>query len=369
MNEHIFSKRISALRNELHSHNVDAIFISFLPYLRYVACFSGSAGIGLLKKNTSQGKKFPAYFITDGRYTEQVKQQLHGWNITIAPRGVKYIYEMQKRAFLADCKCVGFDKNTVSFAEYAALKKLFPEIKFTALENIFEPIIAVKDASELDALRTAVEITDKVFTDVVQNIEAGIPEREIAAEISFLQKIYGGESDAFEPIVASGIHSALPHARPTEKMLGNREMLILDFGCTVNGYHSDMTRTIAIGKIPPVMKTVYRIVREAQQKAIDAVRSGIVAKKLDAIARNYIVKNGFGKFFNHSLGHGVGLQIHESPFLKSNSEEILQEGNTITIEPGIYLPGVGGVRIEDVVLVEKDGCKILTQSPKELMII
>ncbi|MEK7264278.1 MAG: Xaa-Pro peptidase family protein [Bacteroidota bacterium] len=363
------NSRIHILQQQLHSHNVDAIFISFLPYLRYESGFTGSAGIGLVKKNISRGKKSPAYFITDGRYSEQIKQQIDGWNITIAPRGVKYILEMQKKNLLADCTRVGFDKSTIPFSEYSSLKKLFPKIKFVPLENLFEQLVSVKDGNELASLQQAISITDKVFDDISRNIEPGIPERELAAEISFLQKLYGGETDAFEPIVASGVQSALPHARPTDKILGNREMLILDFGCTVNGYHSDMTRTIALGKIPQVMKTVYRAVLEAQQKAIEAVRSGIVAKKLDAIARNHIVKKGFGKFFNHSLGHGVGLQIHETPFLKSNSDDILQEGNTITIEPGIYIPGIGGVRIEDIVRVEKDGCKILTQSPKELMVI
>jgi Xaa-Pro aminopeptidase len=366
LNESIFSKRISALRDELHSQNVDAIFVSFLPHLRYVSNFSGSYGLGIVLKNNSKlATRNSQLFFTDGRYKEQIKQELNGWKVFITRDNlIEYIKE--KKIFRG-IKNIGFDKNTLSFAEHSKLVEFFPHHRFIPLENVFEKFTSVKDETELVSLKKSIAVTDNVFTEILSAIEAGMTESELAAEISFLQKILGGETDAFEPIVASGWRGALPHARSSQKKIKRGELVVLDFGTVVNGYHSDMTRTIGVGKISSEIKKVYQVVKDSQQKAIDAVKNGMSAKKIDGIARNYIRKKGFGKFFNHSLGHGVGLQIHEAPKLSPTSKHTLQTGMAITIEPGIYIPNLCGIRIEDIVVVEKDGCKVLTQSEKELI--
>ncbi|MBS4027404.1 MAG: aminopeptidase P family protein [Ignavibacteriales bacterium] len=362
-----FSKRISALRDELHSHNVDAIFISFLPHLRYVSNFSGSYGLGIILKNSNPKPQTPNLFFTDGRYKEQIKSELNGWKVFITRDNL--IEFIKEKKILRGIKNIGFDKNTLSFAEHAKLVETFPHTKFIPLENVFEKFTSIKDETELVSLKKAIKITDDVFTEILSAIEIGMTESELAAEISFLQKILGGETDAFEPIVASGWRGALPHARSSQKKIKRGEMLVLDFGTVVDGYHSDMTRTVGVGKISSEIKNVYQVVKDAQQHAIDAVKNGKDAKAIDSVARNYIRKKGYGKYFNHSLGHGVGLQIHEAPKLSPTSKHTLQTGMAITIEPGIYVPELCGIRIEDIVVVEKDGCKVLTQTRKELVVV
>ena len=330
--------REKILQQQLHSQKVDAIFISFLPHLRYISNFSGSNGIGIIFQN-----ELPI-FVTDGRYKEQIKLEIKNWKTIIAERGKNLISALSKNKEIHKCK----------------------KIAFVSAEFILEKLISKKDSYEISQIEKAIEITDATFSKIINEIKIGKTENQIAARISYLQKFLGGSCDAFETIVASGKNAVLPHARPTQKKIREKEILILDFGTVVNGYHSDMTRSVAIGKIPHKLKKIYQIVLDAQQKAIENVKSGIAASKLDAIARNYISKNGYGKFFNHSLGHGVGLQIHEFPILNSQNKFLLEEGNIITIEPGIYFPNLGGVRIEDIVVVEKDGCRVLTKSEKKL---
>jgi len=351
----------------LHSQNVDAIFVSFLPQLRYFSNFSGSYGLGIILKNSNRKPQTTNLFFTDGRYKEQVKQELNGWKVFITRDNL--IEFIKEKKILSGIKNIGFDKKTLSYAEHSKLVELFPHTKFIPLENVFEKFVSIKDETEIDSLKKAISITDNVFTEILSAIEIGMTENKLAAEISFLQKIYGGETDAFEPIVASGWRGALPHARSSHKKIKHGEMLVLDFGTVVNGYHSDMTRTISTGKISREIKNVYQVVKDAQQFSIDAVKSGKQAKAIDNVAREYIRKKGYGKFFNHSLGHGVGLQIHEWPKLSTTSEAVLQTGMAITIEPGIYIPNLCGVRIEDVVVVNSDGCEVLTQSKKELITI
>ena len=352
--------REKILQQQLHSQKVDAIFISFLPHLRYISNFSGSNGIGIIFQN-----ELPI-FVTDGRYKEQIKLEIKNWKTIIAERGKNLISALSKNKEIHKCKKIAFDKNTISYSSYLLLKNTFPKIAFVSAEFILEKLISKKDSYEISQIEKAIEITDATFSKIINEIKIGKTENQIAARISYLQKFLGGSCDAFETIVASGKNAVLPHARPTQKKIREKEILILDFGTVVNGYHSDMTRSVAIGKISHKLKKIYQIVLDAQQKAIENVKSGIAASKLDAIARNYISKNGYGKFFNHSLGHGVGLQIHEFPILNSQNKFLLEEGNIITIEPGIYFPNLGGVRIEDIVVVEKDGCRVLTKSEKKL---
>jgi Xaa-Pro aminopeptidase len=226
-----------------------------------------------------------------------------------------------------------------------------------------------KDSEELLHLRKAVQITDEVFCDVLKLIRPGATEQDLAAEISYRQRRAGAEGDAFDIIVASGPRSALPHARATPRKVRNGELVLLDFGCVVEGYHSDMTRTVAVGRVSSAVREAYQIVLQAQEMGIGALEKGRTGREIDLLVRSQISHHGLRRHFPHSTGHGVGLRIHESPWLGPRSKDILEAGNVVAVEPGIYLPGIGGIRIEDVVLVTEKGRRVLTAAPKELMVL
>lgn len=306
-------------------------------------------------------------FLTDGRYKVQAPEEVRGFRTIISSAGM--LRAAAERRVLPSKSRVGFEEEHVSVAELKNLRRLFPDVRFVPVVRLVESLAAVKDESEISMLRRAAAITDAVFTRILTVIRPGIRESEIAAEISYLHRAYGAEGDAFEPIVAGGPRGALPHARASLSKLRRGEMVILDFGCRVRGYHSDLTRTVAVGRPSARMRTIYQIVLEAQQRAIEAARAGIPARDLDAVARRLIRKRGYGKYFVHSLGHGLGLHVHEPLRLSALSKDMLQAGNVVTIEPGVYVPDLGGVRIEDDVVIRRDGCTVLTHSPKELMVV
>ena len=255
----------------------------------------------------------------------------------------------------------------MSYAQYRRLRTLFPGASLKPTTDIVEDVALVKDREEIASLRAAVAISDRVFEQVLKNIRPGVTEREVSAEISYWHKSYGAENDAFEPIVASGKRGALPHARATTKKIASRELVTLDFGCVVNGYHSDITRTIGIGSVGRKGRDVYSVVLDAQTAAIASAHSGMRVDDLDATARNVIRKRGYGRYFTHSLGHGIGLSIHERPRISRLGKEYLHEGSVVTIEPGIYIPGYGGVRIEDDILLTSRGCEVLNAASKEFI--
>jgi Xaa-Pro aminopeptidase len=350
--------RVQKLRAQFSALNIDAFLITFQPHLRYLSGFSGSSAIGLVTGTA-------CHLITDGRYASQVKEEVKGWRIAVTSDG--FLEELQRKRRLRPGMRVGFDGNSIVLSQYAQLKRLFPRIKFLPKVDCIEKIAVVKDAREIAILRRAVSITDRVFGELLPLISPGITELDIAAEISYRQRKYGAEADAFESIVASGQRSALPHGRATMKKLQNGDLLTLDFGCVVEGYHSDMTRTVVLGKPSPEAKKIYTVVRDAQQKAVDAAHSGMKAKELDAVARRHIREKGYDRYYRHSLGHGIGLQIHEAPRISVLSTSTLADGNVVTIEPGIYIPQMGGVRIEDDVVIADGSCEVLTRSPKHLI--
>ncbi|MDI6766272.1 MAG: aminopeptidase P family protein [Bacteroidota bacterium] len=355
-----FKSRLQKLRSQFELLKVDVFLVTFMPHLRYLSGFSGSAGIGLITQNNS-------YLITDGRYSEQVRQETKGWKIFINQTDL--LDEMQKQKLLRAGLRVGFDGNTLVINQLQNFKKHFPKVKFLPKVDCIEKIAAVKDETEIAKIKRAVEITDRVFTEILSFLKPNIREVDIAAEITYRHRKLGADGDAFPPIVASGERSALPHGCASDKILKNGELVTLDFGCVYQGYHSDMTRTFALGRPKADVKIIYQTVLDAQMKAIEAARSGIKAKDLDAVARDYIKQKGYEKYFRHSLGHGIGLQIHEQPRLSVLSKATLEVGNVVTIEPGIYVPNLGGVRIEDDVVITNGFCEILNKSPKELLIL
>jgi Xaa-Pro aminopeptidase len=352
--------RIEQLRAQLANLGLDAFLITSPPHLRYFSNFTGANGIGLVT-NTS------ADLITDGRYSTQVRAQTRGWRIYITDD--RLFDEVKRRKILQRRWRIGFDGNSLPFLAYQSLKTKFPDVKFLSKVGIVEKIVAVKDTFEIHNIERAISITDAVFTEILDRIRPGVQELDMAAEISCRQRKHGAQADAFEIIVASGPRSSLPHGRASSRKIQKGDFVTLDFGCVYEGYYSDLTRTVVVGKPTSEQKKIYHAVLDAQTRAIEKAKNGMLAKDLDAVARFHITKQGYGRYFSHSLGHGLGLQIHEPPRISSRSSARLQTGNVITIEPGIYIPKKYGVRIEDDVLITNGRCEVLTHSPKELLVL
>ncbi|MBX7046361.1 MAG: Xaa-Pro peptidase family protein [Ignavibacteria bacterium] len=351
--------RIEAVKSNFKKLGVDSFLVENLSNIRYLSGFSGSAGALLLTKDKD-------YFISDFRYKSQSAVEVYkNFNVIIYKQNsYGYISDLAKKHGL---KKIGFESNFLTFNDAENLKKEFAPVKFVGVNALIEKYTSQKNEREIELTKQAVAITDKVFSEMLGIIKPGLTEKEVSAEITYRQKKYGASGDSFDPIVASGERSAFPHARPTDRKIGKNELLTLDFGCIVEGMKSDMTRTIAIGKLPSECKKIYDIVLEAQKRAVDAVRAGIKVKKLDSYARGYIKEKGYGNNFGHGLGHGLGYDIHEGPSINPRTDYTLQVNNIVTIEPGIYVEGLGGVRIEDDVVVKEKGCEILNISPKELI--
>jgi Xaa-Pro aminopeptidase len=356
----MFERRLQEVRKHLETSGLDALIVSHLPHVRYLTGFSGSNGLCVVTLHKQ-------YFLTDNRYREQSKTEIDGFEIIIASDTL--LKAARKRGMMNGKKKIGFESQYLSVSMFENLKKLFPSGSFVSKRSVIETISAVKEESEIEAIRRAAAITDKVFRKVLLALKPGVRELDIAAEISYWHQRFGADGDAFESIVASGPRGALPHGRASEKKIRKGEFVTLDFGCTYKGYNSDLTRTVAVG--PPTQRgrRIYRTVLEAQCKAIEATHPGIPARHLDSVARRHIRQKGFGKYFSHSLGHGLGIEIHEPLRLSVKSKDVVRVGNVFTIEPGIYIQGFGGVRIEDDVVVRESGCEVITKSPKELIIL
>lgn len=355
-----YTLRIQALRASLQAKGLDAFVTSYLPNVRYLTGFTGSNALLVISRTT-------VYFLTDFRYKDQVRDEVFAEE-KIVGRGSLTELAAKKKIFSA-FKSIGVEKDHVSIGQLEDVKKYSGKKSLTAVRGLIEEIRSTKDENEIECIKKAVHTTDAVFAKVVPMIKPGVRETDIAAEISYFHKKSGAEKDAFDTIVASGERSALPHGRASSKKIAAGEFVTLDFGCICEGYHSDMTRTVSVGKPNGEMKKIYTIVSAAQKYALDAIAAGKTAKSIDAVARGYIALKGYGQYFGHSLGHGVGLEIHESLRLASTNKELLRYGNVVTVEPGIYLPKKFGVRIEDIVVVNNGGCEILTTSPKDLIVL
>ncbi len=270
----------------------------------------------------------------------------------------------------SDYDHLGFEKNHISYAMFDFLRTKFRHVKLDPQTEVVEKLTMIKSEEEIEAIRKAAEIGDAVYENVLPEIKPGVTELDIAAEIAYQTRKCGGEREAFTIIVASGERSALPHGAASSKKIKKGELVTLDFGCVYKGFNSDMTRTVAVGKVPSELQKVYEIVRTAQQEGIDKAQAGMTARELDTIPRDYITLHGYGSKFGHSTGHGLGIEVHELPKVSQRGEKYKLEPNmVVTIEPGIYLDGLGGARIEDDVVIRRDGCEVLTSSPKELRVL
>jgi Xaa-Pro aminopeptidase len=357
----IYSDRQEKLKSVLSKQGIDGILITNLTSIRYICGFTGSSATCLILPENQ-------YFISDGRYTEQSKKQVSGFSLIIENLSHLELLSAKKKNLIPDGLKLGFEGDHLSVSQYNTMIDLFSKTDWVCTKGILEDLQAVKDKSELNAIRTAVEITDAAYEKVLPLVREGVTEKEIANE---LVMYYRREADgeAYPPIVAGGPNSALPHAVPSDREFQKGDFIVIDAAAKYAGYHADMTRTPVLGEATEKHREIYGIVKEAQESAVSAAKAGVSCKDLDAIPRNIIDKNGYGEYFNHGTGHGLGLEIHTQPRLSKLSEQVVQVDNVVTVEPGIYLPGWGGVRIEDDIIIEKDGCEVLNNTSRELVIL
>ncbi len=339
--------------------NCEAIMIANRHSLRYITGYCGDTGIAVITNDKR-------VIFTDFRYIYQAQAEAKDYEILeIEQTG----YAKSIAKFLKEEKItrVAFDEEQTSYSQYSKYVVEFAGIDLIPYSNQLDSLRMVKTQEELECIKEAEHIGDLVFEQILKEIKPGVTELEIAAKLEYLLKSNGAEGISFDPIVASGVNSSMPHAVPSHKKIEVGDFVTLDFGCVYRGYCSDMTRTIVVGKASEKQKEIYNTVLKAQLAVLDQLKAGMQGKQVDAIARDIINAAGYEGCFGHGLGHSVGLFIHESPRASQKAEEILGENMTLTVEPGIYVKDFGGVRIEDLVVVTKDGCINFTSSPKELI--
>ena len=352
-------KRVERLRTLMKEKGVEAMLVSKVVNLRYFSGFTGDDSLLLITAERE-------LLLTDFRYMEQAKAETA---FEVVEQKAGLWQQAAKAVQELDCRSLGFEGRDVSFDTFQAFRKLLPswtEENFISLA--LEPLREVKDAEEIACLRKAVEISDRAFDDVLQFLRPGISERAVAAHLEAFMREHGSERPAFTTIVASGVRGSLPHGTASEKLLVAGEFVTMDYGAVYQGYHSDITRTVVLGEASEKHRELYHTVLEAQILGVKSLYVGISGKEADRIVRDFLTQEGYGENFGHGLGHSVGLEIHEEPRLSPKSRaEHLAEGTVVTVEPGVYLPGWGGLRIEDTVLLEKRGGVPLTKAAKHLI--
>ena len=342
----------------LDSHRAEGLLVTHLPNVRYLCGFTGSAGALLI----ARGKRF---FLTDGRYREQAGSEVQNAKIVITRLALlDGVAEQVKKLRL---RSLAIESDHMTVAARDRLARQVGGAKLRSVNGLVEKLRLIKDAAELQAIRNAVQLACGLFDDMVSGIRPGVAETDISAELEYSARRAGADGMSFETIVASGTRSALPHGRASSQPVSSSGFVVLDFGVILAGYCSDMTRTVHVGKPSSQAREMYESLREAQQAAREAVRPGVTAGEVDLAARSLLRKAGYGRFFTHSTGHGVGLEIHEAPRVARGQSDVLEPGMVITIEPGIYMPGQGGARIEDMVAVTDTGHELLTSTRRELI--
>ncbi|MBR4099763.1 MAG: aminopeptidase P family protein [Clostridia bacterium] len=353
-------QRIQALRESLKSGEAAIIFDSFNRF--YFTGFRSSAGIVII---TPQN----AFFLIDFRYFEKAKKVVCDMEVHLATDSYKQMAEILNKE---NIKELFLETETINLSVYERLKERLEEITISTnskIQNSINLLRSIKEENELESIKAAQEITDKTFSYILDKIKVGKTEREIALDMEFFARKNGSDGVAFDFIVVSGKNSSLPHGVPTDKQIQNGDFITMDFGARVNGYCSDMTRTVAVGEVTDKQRKVYETVLKAQQLAFKKIKAGAVCKDIDAAARDFIDNSGFENCFGHGLGHSLGLEIHENPAFNTRDTSVLKSGTVMTVEPGIYLESEFGVRIEDMVLVTDSGYENFTKSSKKLIIL
>ncbi len=356
-----YTRRQRRIEQELGRRRLEAMLVTHTANVRYLCGFTGSAGTLLLFAN---GRR--PVFVTDGRYAEQASAEVQRARIVVSKNGT--LAEVAKNAARFGVRTLGVEAEHTTLAARTALRrKLGGATRLREIQGLVEGARAVKDGDELRLIRSAVVLGGSLLEKALEVIRPGVRESMVAAELEYAARIAGAAGMSFDTIVAAGPRSWLPHGRASNAPIPAKGFVVLDFGVILDGYCSDMTRTVHVGRCSADERRVYNAVREAQQAATQAVRAGITAGEVDAAARGRLRKAGLDRYFTHSTGHGVGLEVHEPPRLGRGQAERLQTGMVVTIEPGVYIPGRGGVRIEDMVVVTESGCEVLTPVPKDLI--
>ncbi|WP_110932342.1 M24 family metallopeptidase [Paenibacillus bouchesdurhonensis] len=354
------NSRVSRLREAMKQNRLEAIWITGDINRQYLSGFTGSSGYVLVTLDKS-------YLLTDFRYMTQAAEQAAGFDIVEhGPSVAQTLKELLAEQKISE---LGFEEEKVVFSTYRAYEEDLHPVKLISVAGLVEGLRVYKDDDELELMKQAAILADQTFMHMLNVLRPGVTERDMALEIEIFMRRQGATSSCFDTIVASGERSALPHGVASDRVLQSNEFVKMDFGALLNGYCSDITRTVMLGKPTPKHREIYDIVLEAQLHTLQQLRPGMTGREADALARDIITRYGYGEQFGHSTGHGLGMEVHEAPRLSKLSDDILRPGMVVTVEPGIYIPGFGGVRIEDDVVITEDGCRRLTESSKEFTVI
>lgn len=352
--------RLESLRSGLEEQGVDALLVTHPINRRYLTGFTGSSGWVLVTKDRP-------FLISDFRYAQQGSEQAP--HVSFIDHGGSFFEAVARLCRETRVTKLAFEEAHLTFQLYRQLTKALEGVALQPVSQVVEKLREIKSEDELAYIRQAASIVDHAFAHVLDFIRVGVTEREIEHRLEFAMRKEGATSSSFEIIVASGPRSALPHGVASDRVIQAGDLVTLDFGALYQGYCSDMTRTVVVGPAADWQREIYAIVLEAQKRAVAAIRPGITGKEVDAVARDFITEKGYGEQFGHSTGHGLGLEVHEAPTLSKRGETPLQAGMVVTVEPGIYLPDRGGVRIEDDVVVTKTGHEVFTHSTKEWLVL
>lgn len=346
-----YKRRLSGLRKAIRSASLDSIIVTNTTNISYLSGFRGTDAVMLVTAGDG-------YFFTDSRYIEEAKIEITGHlNVKLVSDSIlACINRVVKSKRL---KSLGFESMDLPYGIAYKLKSLLSGIRFVPVKNLVETLRSIKDPEEIGRIRKAVALAKEVFKKAAASVRPGVSEEFIKRKIT-LDLINRGSSCAFEPIIASGLNSSKPHASATNRSFKDNDFVMIDMGAKIDGYNSDLTRTLILGRTQKRFGRIYETVRQAQYKAIERITPGAKASDVDKAGREHIENSGFGKYFGHSLGHGVGMDVHEEPSISASSNTRLAAGMVFTVEPAIYIPGFGGVRIEDMVLVTERGCEVLT---------
>lgn len=358
----LLNLRIARVLNEMKNWNADALIVFSQSNYRYLTNFTGEEAELVL---SAKGDRT---LLSDSRFDNQIKSQAPG-ELSVVMKQQDSISELTKVIQKNNVKCVLVEGEYISASQFKQLKDMNPNVKFVLVSQLVEKARNIKDQLELATMKKAIEISMASFQKILPEIHVGAIERQVGAKLDYLFKLNGGDGPSFETIVASGVRSAWAHGVASDKEIEAGDLVVVDFGTSYHGYASDITRTVAVGQVDPELEKIYQIVHDAQQRGIDAAKAGNTGDDVDHAARDYIKSQGYGQYFGHGIGHGVGLEVHElvspqMPFRK----ETLKNSMVITVEPGIYLPNKGGVRIEDDVLISDDHPRVLSTLPKDELI-
>lgn len=359
----MYNKRTERFISKMVDLQVDAFLIMKEENVRYLSGFTGDESYLFITPKEQ-------YILTDFRYIEQVQQECPEYKVFQWKRAADFGEESLKewiRSF--EIEKLGIEKNEMSYGAYLNFTEHLPKIELVPTHGVIEELRYVKNEHEIACIQKAANIADRAFARILDFIKPGMTEKEVTAELEYYMRQEGADGIAFDTILVSGVKTSLPHGKPSDKVIEKGDFVTLDFGALYQGYRSDMTRTIGIGSLTEKQKEIYQMVKEAQLASLQVIKAGVHGKEPDDAARKVFAKKDLNQYFGHGLGHGLGLEIHEEPFMGGYCKMTLQKNHVVTVEPGLYLPNWGGVRIEDTVVVTEEECTILTNSSKELIIL